>query len=311
MDHRRRHSIGTMSSFVHFNSELGAHTWRYNDVLSRRNVDKEIYVFSPNCFFFHKRQMYTKGCWTLMRPIDIAVRNDKTVTIKKICEWGPNVQSCGEWFPLNMAIRNGNRAIIKRLLDMGADINYNDKYNETPLITTVDYLSGNDAVEITSFLLENGAQIEKPLYYNRDETALYHAVECLNVEAALSLIDKGANTNIVDVLGLDLFDNFAFCLLADIKVLQKRVSPGQIVCLMHKLREGYAGHMSDSDFEYRCSVLCRSVEDGIEMIENCTECSQLCVKNMYIIPCLHILCDKCCRVRKGCPICNLDILYIL
>ncbi|KAL6625855.1 ankyrin repeat-containing domain protein [Neocallimastix sp. 'constans'] len=102
----------------------------------------------------------------------------------------------------------GNENLVKYLVELGADVNKENKFNETPLYCAcrkgnekiVKYLiehganvnRGNE--KIVKYLVEHGADVNKINQYN--ETPLYGACEEGNEKIVKYLVEHGANIKI-------------------------------------------------------------------------------------------------------------------
>lgn len=67
-----------------------------------------------------------------------------------------------EWTPLCWSAFNGNFPMTKLLVKHGALVNVTDKQGRTPLYLSCGWGSGDSGVEVTNFLISNGADVDKP-----------------------------------------------------------------------------------------------------------------------------------------------------
>ena len=80
---------------------------------------------------------------------------------------------------------------IENLLDEGADIEYSDKYGDTPLIKSIKKC----CYGISEFLIERGADINHS--DNANQSPLFYASMNSNCKVAKLLLDKGADIETV------------------------------------------------------------------------------------------------------------------
>ena len=98
-------------------------------------------------------------------PISLSdsCKSDELINLTRLLtEYGKDIQDDGK--PLRTAIMNNSSRTVRYLIDNGADINYKDENNETPL-TLACKESNHDMVDL---LLNSGANIN----YSGDETPL-------------------------------------------------------------------------------------------------------------------------------------------
>lgn len=88
---------------------------------------------------------------------------------------------------LLVAAKDGNLDKARELFERGVDVNFADRYGETPLKTAACY----GHLEIVRFLLDNGGIINCEKYHD-STTALMRAADLGHVEIVLLLIDRGA-----------------------------------------------------------------------------------------------------------------------
>ena len=91
--------------------------------------------------------------------------------------------------PLTLAIRKKNIEIVKYLLDKGANIDEQDNFFDTMLITATEY----DNFEIFKMAIERKANLD--LLDIRGNPALYYALKQTNIEYVRILLSEGANIN--------------------------------------------------------------------------------------------------------------------
>ncbi len=96
----------------------------------------------------------------------------------------------------DMDSNNIIEVLYLKLLNSGIDLNFKDKYGETPLYRAVD----NNNSNIVKFLIENGANVD--LKSQNDRTPLIRAVEKNNYQLVRYLIRKGANVDLQNQYGI-------------------------------------------------------------------------------------------------------------
>ena len=302
---------------MHFNKRLGAYTWKEHDSFSERNFDDKV-------FYFHERALtdqreygahfvFYTSVWTWTRGIDIAVGNENLTLVRAMCSWGANIQACDEDCPLAKAVYKGNSDMVDCLLSFGADVNHNDKFNETPLITACMTFGNKRAPPVMSLLLDNGANIEQSFYFDKDETALVCAIAYANIEAAEMLIDRGAKCTMLDYNSQNVIDLFVFWYL-----IRSRLEDGntyterRILDFFRKLKERGI-EISDSDIVFRAYAITRNKNDPCCHI--CSEEGRDKGKERHnLIPCAHSLCTECYLETKQlekCVICGVNIIRFL
>ncbi len=90
---------------------------------------------------------------------------------------------------IHINVRKNNPIIIDYLISVGADINFQDKYIESPLHLAVR--DGNE--KIINFLVENKADLN--IKNIKGDTPLHLAVENKNMETIICLISSGVELN--------------------------------------------------------------------------------------------------------------------
>lgn len=101
--------------------------------------------------------------------------------------------------------------MARMLLDAGADVNARSTVEGETKGTPLHWSASNDDVDLTEFLLDNGAQLDPDRGVISDGTPLWNATifSCVNV--ARLLIDRGAARNLMIAAGagrLDLLDDY-------------------------------------------------------------------------------------------------------
>ena len=109
------------------------------------------------------------GFWT---PLLMAVRSkskNKLVVIDTLIAGGAqlNPPPSDAESPLDAAILKNDIAMIRALLKRGSDVNWQDEFGDTPLVTAIT--NGNRTAAVVSFLLEAGADPNKPVMWNGEE----------------------------------------------------------------------------------------------------------------------------------------------
>ncbi|KAI5786601.1 ankyrin repeat-containing domain protein, partial [Pyronema domesticum] len=108
-----------------------------------------------------------------------------------LLEKGVDVHFCNTkgfsalWF----AVHYHKPKFVRLLVEKGADVNCQDNHGETPLLQAVDN------IEILSFLLENGADVNFRSGFE-SRTPLECAVVLGHEDCVRLLLDKGAGVNL-------------------------------------------------------------------------------------------------------------------
>ena len=323
MNRKRRHSIGTQSSYVHFNEELGVHTWKEKDHMhfSELNCDKEVFCFVSDLKYMPiikiyerngKKEIFFIDVWSWIRPINIACRLGNLKLLKTVCQYGAALHCLndGSENPLTEAVFNEHIDIVDYLLKLGADVNFNNKKDETPLINACMYSEGNDkTIPIVDLLLRNGADINKPFYYQPDDTALSSVIRKTNIELAEHLINRGADCTIMNRQGENLMDRLIFWVLMKKKLYEDKIySHEQLSSIMWKLKENGV-KTTDSEINFKVSVLTSNESVG---------CCGICFREKelkIILPCVHkCFCHDCTLIVKKsqrCAMCRSPITYVV
>ena len=321
MNRKRRHSIGTQTSYVHFNEELGVHSWKEKDHFSELNCDKEIFCYCSDLKYKPVIKVYERngkkdtfyiGVWQWLRPINIACRVGNMKLLKKVCHYGATLNSLNvaDDNPLTKAVFNKHIDAVEYLLKLGADVNFNDKKVETPLITACTFFREKEKViPMVDLLLDYGAEIDKPFYYSNEDTALSAVIEYTNIELAEHLINRGADCTSINYKGEDLMDRFIFWVFMDKKVHKdNKYSHEQLSSFMQKLKENGV-KTTDSEINFKVSVLTSNESVG---------CCGICFREKelkIILPCVHkCFCHDCTLIVKRsqrCAMCRSPITYVV
>ena len=109
------------------------------------------------------------GYWT---PLLMAVRSkskNSLMVIDTLIAGGAhlNPPPSDAESPLDAAILNNDIAMIRALLKRGSDVNWQDEFGDTPLVTAIT--NGNRTAAVVSFLLKAGADPNKPVMWNGEE----------------------------------------------------------------------------------------------------------------------------------------------
>lgn len=139
-----------------------------------------------------------------------AAEKGNTDEVKRLIEAGVavDVRATGSRAtPLHFAARDGHYAVAKLLMELGADVNAQTEYGNTPLHLTARSRLGEcanpwrgdsvgltkDHLAVAELLLESGASVDAR---NREGTTpLQGAAACNDVRIAALLIDHGANVD--------------------------------------------------------------------------------------------------------------------
>lgn len=129
---------------------------------------------------------------------------------------------------LEFAARIGNKSICKVLIKRGIDINVQAGRFGSPLAAA----SSRGNIEVVSYLIEQGANVNLPLKFGRFDSALCAAVLTANFETVKILVKKGADINSVlytkfrSIISIDIFWN------DHLKIIQFLIEHGADVNLL-------------------------------------------------------------------------------
>lgn len=134
---------------------------------------------------------------TNFTPYDMliwGIKNQDIDFIQKAIKDGANINFSEkpESTPLLLAIMLQNTNIVELLISLGADPNLTNSDAVTPLIQATEC----NNKEIVDILLKSGAKVNDSC--NNQTSALFHAIEYGNVEIAKLLIDNGADVNFIN-----------------------------------------------------------------------------------------------------------------
>ena len=121
-------------------------------------------------------------------PLSNAVLNGNADIASLLLEKGADIDVLYEGKPLLFcAIEKDDKSLVEVLIENGADIEYEDKNEYTPLF----YATCNDKIDMVSLLLEKGANIEYKGKY--ESTPLFVATCNGNLALVSLLLEKGAD----------------------------------------------------------------------------------------------------------------------
>jgi ankyrin repeat protein len=126
-------------------------------------------------------------------PVFAALKDHDNKTLKSLLAHGASPTACDPYGhgPINIAAQNGDIDAIQILLAAGAGIDNADNFG-TPL----HYAAMFDRFDTATFLLDRGAQVD---YVNRSQqTPLIWVVRAHRTQMAALLLAHGANPNLVD-----------------------------------------------------------------------------------------------------------------
>ncbi len=128
--------------------------------------------------------------------VEDAIIDEDIERLKQLMEQGANLEGQVDgWTPLLRAAYEGNTEILNYLLDQGANIDFKDQAQSTPL----DWAITNNNTDIARILVERGADIEAS--DEDDYTPLMITVAEGNFDIVRILLDKGSNIEARDKQG--------------------------------------------------------------------------------------------------------------
>lgn len=131
---------------------------------------------------------------TINRQLKAAATRGDLNEVKRLIEAGADVDYHAETppqSPLMAAYFSNHKDIIEYLLANGANINH-DKFEEGTVLT---FSAFGGQVDYIEYLLDLGAAVNHPMPIG-GETALHHAADKDQVEAARALVRRGADVNL-------------------------------------------------------------------------------------------------------------------
>ena len=218
---KRRNSIGTQSSYTHFNSELGVHTWKETDKFSEFRVENKLFCFGIDLGHHPMIKTYEynggeklhlfSGVWVWRKPINIACYTGTLTTCKRLCGYEAKISCLSDIEdPILVAIRTRKIDIVKYLLTLGVDINVFTK-QRSPLshacwVAACPHDDDERPYEIVSLLIDHGANVNEILSSNRplwDHVLLYGNIKLVEI-----LLKNGTDCTITDKKGNNVIDLF-------------------------------------------------------------------------------------------------------
>lgn len=261
--------------------------------------------------------------------IDIQRHNSNG--LQQLLERGPELDRIDQVYgvPIIYAVEHNNMEAVRKLLEFGADVNFN--YNGTGLHTAVK----NKNMEILSLLLENGADVAQ--LNNQGENPLFEAVRGGDIAFVEKLIENGTPVNIMNhnkktPLSLAIEnrnEQLMKYLLAHgadangpgkntLKLARKlHMSNFESVLVMNgakeKIKRPHNSRQQQRSKQNRLeSIDTRNTAEAVKEEGKCQICEG--TENlMKLIPCEHaMVCEKCvgvfCDRVDRCPKCKLSFL---
>ena len=318
---RRRNSIGTQTSYVHFNSQLGVHTWKENDDFSESRVEKEILCMGTDINFHPHIATYDTGrgekvhyfqsVWVWRKPVNIACDTDNLSLLKLVCGYGAKMSNLPHSEdPIFVAIFQKNVDIVRHLLISGVDINVYNRDQRSPLYEAcwmVDSLGyPNDdgderSYEIVSLLLDYGANVNEIVARNR---ALWRYMLCCgNMRLTEMFMKKGMDCATTDEEGCTVIDIFIRGYLLRKGCNGHSYSKHQLLSLFRRLKE-MGAPISESEMAFKANVVTSDRENNL---------CRICLENKEMriaLPCCHHFCRDCISRLARCAICRSKIVRV-
>ncbi|ANB51029.1 putative ankyrin repeat protein [Powai lake megavirus] len=116
---------------------------------------------------------------------------------------GINATNIYKLSALHFAVQNENYDIVTYLLDHGANINHQDKYGMTSLMTLCEMSINDSKYDMVKLLLDRGACIS---IYNKHGSTIFDLIRCKNntkIELLLKKLWNNTTNNIIDELNND------------------------------------------------------------------------------------------------------------
>jgi ankyrin repeat protein len=111
-----------------------------------------------------------------------------------------DVRNSRERTPLHLAAAHGFVGVTRMLVERKADINARDRSGNTPLYRAIRRSSEDKALDVASFLLEHGADVDAETT-NVNSTALHFASYYGLVKAAELMLEHGADVHVRNYSG--------------------------------------------------------------------------------------------------------------
>lgn len=140
---------------------------------------------------------------TLLAPIHFAAKNGHLEVLRALCEKGVNVDDWGNFLsdkrvsPLCLAARYSSFQVVDYLISKGANVNFKDSDNWTPLHYAV--LAGS--LPTVQSLVEHGACVNDVCGSNDQYSPLHCAANSGYLDIAKYLVEKGADVNLANNIG--------------------------------------------------------------------------------------------------------------
>jgi len=96
-----------------------------------------------------------------------------------------------DYSPLFMACKGGNENLVKYLVELGADVNKENKFNETPLYGACEEEEGKE--KIVKYLVEHGINIK--IVNMNGYSPLFMTCKSGNKSLVKYLVELGADIN--------------------------------------------------------------------------------------------------------------------
>ena len=314
---KRRNSIGTQSSYVHFNSDLGVHTWMEKDRLSELGVEKKLFCFAADLghhpttgtseFCGGVKFPFFESVWVWRKPINIACNMGSLAAFKTICRQGAQICCFSdEEDPIFVAIWNRKVDIVKYLLRWGLVLNVYKAKRGSPLWSAcwvAAFPPGDDErpYEIVSLLLDYGADMDER---KAGGTPLWeHILWLSNIRLVELFVKKGVDCTMIDKEGNNVVDIFICGYVARKYYRKEKYSTAQLVSLFEELKQRGAP-VTESEIVYKANAMTNTGEK---------DCCGICMDNKemrIVLPCCHFFCDDCTSRLVDCAICRSMIVNI-
>ena len=308
---KRSNTIGTLSSYVRFNNELGVHTWKEKDNFSESRVENKLFCLRTDLGhqplietyeFSGGEKSHLFRVWSWRKPINIACYTGTLTQVKRLLGYGAKIKLLSDTEdPLLVAIRRQKIDIVEYFLTTGLDPNVFGGH--TSPLSLACWMVGHDDAErrhdIVSLLIDCGANVNEILASNIslwERVLLYGNIRLVEI-----FLRSGLDCTILDRKGNNVMDIFIWGYLIRKYSAGNIYSTSQLLCLFFELRKRGAP-LTESNIQFKVNMMTAATKNG---------CCGICMDNKELktlLPCCHRFCTECVPQLVDCALCRSHIL---